>query len=955
MTITAKIYDRTFKVLLENNYGDEAKVYAAQLLNSGYSYSSSHLTRASIAAFAVSTPIVLTGKSITQDGKVLSLTCDAIDFSSTGAKEAAYCVIHRMPTGSPQNTDELVLVYTFQGGTNQSTTQDLRISEVNTVVTSEVPITSGSTGLFSNTTFFADTGSNGLRTPVDLNFESTIPNPPPVTNPDPGGPGGGTPTGGDIGDVDGAGISTLGDAPTIARKTHSQDIYVSNSATMTITYVASEPCTMLPKGGFEDMVVSYSNDGLEMTLSWTCPANEPGDSYYIGCEVWKYGSDISEATNVLWDRLHVGKISSDIRFIGANTSQLILQNAIDQSDIVAGQTLIINEGVYTNSRDHLNVGYYDNNRGLSGVGLLPNGVQDGVYTVNVIGDDGVTVTGTEDIVKISKFTTVMAATPCSAIIDRLNRDFGSSLQGNYRDGGTDGFRTVHGIKIKGVALRNCLRGYSMARTDSCAFEWVSVMHDVLPSEYTAATGNPATYQDGASYAIQSTRNCYIDVFNGIHNNRFGAQMGSKEPWGENASKHTMFRRGFMTTGCVQARVDEIIQTYTGYGARHTRWLNCISIDGALFMAGIERDLPLSKSGKPADSEHTSFIHTNDGSDDNLADRCLSLNTSMAGYANDSRNDLIKSSLKNSVFWNKRKLNADGQEWFSSRSMVRGEYVDMLNLSIGKNERVNTGFASSALVVESAGMDHDNILVAYPRWNYSYTDQVLIGQPALGGNYAFAPETQLPPATYLSSLDQYTTITGNNLKTSGFHYISRIERNSTLAGQNTGCQSLFQTIGRTGKLYLDNDLTVYNINHLSRGPWREFRRERKTYNCTTNGITFTGDTGVAKDGIHPTDYINREGTSPDHPLNTPYIDDIYGKALGGGAVTLWWRPVCSAYRSTISGYNIFVDGVNIGPQLKSATSIPLTNINPGTRVFEIQVIDAVYGNSGKSRALTITVA
>lgn len=111
-------YDGALKVLYSYPFASEGYIYTAQLLNDGYTFDSSHSTRADIAAYASDTPAVLTGKTVTYSGDTTTIDCDDILFDAT--YNGAYLAITYSPSGSPQNTDELVTMVEFDNGESTS-------------------------------------------------------------------------------------------------------------------------------------------------------------------------------------------------------------------------------------------------------------------------------------------------------------------------------------------------------------------------------------------------------------------------------------------------------------------------------------------------------------------------------------------------------------------------------------------------------------------------------------------------------------------------------------------------------------------------------------------------------------------------------------------------------------------------------------------------------------------
>jgi len=826
--------------------------------------------------------------------------------------------------------------------------------------------------LFTNTTFYAS-AVDGFRTPVSKLFED--PDVPDTSdggasNPDFGGTGGGTPTGGDIGDVDGSGTSTLGPAPTITRKTHDHQVFVSAGGVMSVTYVADGDCTLVPKRPRANMTTSRTDDGRELTITWNVPIGEAGDSTYIGCEAWVYGGDTSENVNSLWDILHIGKDPDDIKTIGIDTAYPVLQAGIERPDLDSGDTVIIKDNTeadptYSDFFDVLNVGYWGGTSGGTTNFSTPNGVSTSVRTVNVYGQDGVTITGTEEIKKVDKFTTIMAETPLGVILDREHDRRGCSMQGNFR--GQDGNREVYGVKIKGIAQRHGPETFLLEGVDECAFEFCTLVMDTNPEQFEAKNGRDWYFGDQANWSNIASRSSYFERCMSIGNDRYGAINGKSPEYLPAGTKHCTFRQMIHTTACGQANIQRIFGGFNHYGARSNDRLNCMVVDSAFYEEGLRPRYTYiattaSYGQYQAPYEHASFMAVNEVGDDYYDEGLLSLNTTTHGYRTEHDDNSMRSQLKNSVFWDRKGDVGASPMMYVSR-------MDVDNVTVGKNSYpVSPSCVNDIGFSASTRASLSQLLMIHGAWDYAHasSDKTISGQ----GDSSDGDMCIIPPSaansTYAGDIAGETLlIESSNAKSSGAHYISRTEENSTLRDLGIGCPNLFPQVSAGGGFRLDGDRDRYDgsggfqyVNWLSEAPWIEFRRERQQYSCVANGLLFTGAVGMGKAGVNPTDYINRFGTTPNSPLNCPYIDNFYAKALGGGSVRLWWRPVCPAYRATITGYHLYIDGVKVttdaNPVPKDQTSYTYTGINTGSRNFNIVVIDPTLGNSGFSTTLLVTV-
>ena len=761
----------------------------------------------------------------------------------------------------------------------------------------------------TNKTFY----SNAVpRTPViDTNT-------PPVEDPNAGG-NQGVPTGSDI--------IALGSVPNITRVGHTRDIFVALGATMSISYQADGDCVLLPKGGYEDMVPSWSTDGRTMTLTWDCPVDEPADSTYIGVEVWVHGdTSTTEAYAVHWDRLHVGKTAGDIKYIGANTDWPVLYPALaTRNDYVAGDTAVITDGTYSTNDDIVTIGYSASKYNTT----FPNGTT-----------TDITFEGNTFKYPVAH-SNIMAETPLGVFLDRQHREGGVAMGGDNRPSSSTSNRQTQAINILGIDCLDTPYGFSLGGLDSCSINYSASVVSTLKTE------SPLSFGNGSNMGKRGTRNANFE-----YNLSFGNQRMLNFDGSDNIAG--TWRGIFATNACTQLGDDFVTQTFTGYGSIDHDWLNCWSIDGALYALGIIND---NLGRKP--SPNGAFITTNGQGHDYYGEGLLTLNTVRAGVFSDDPNP--RNNIKSSVFWHKANVLNDVGSPMNLRSHVgRGKH-NLENVTMGKSLTASETGASS---IQSGGLDNNFLrcLIANAVWGNPNPDTVsdATSSAQFTDLYVVKPPTSI--SSVLTASTGYASST-NTPKNLGLHYISRIEEGSVLdlLPNKRGCKNLFAARGRYGKRYSDESHEVYDgtgglpyVNKMARGPWFEFRRSRQRYNCTSNGLNFTGDVGIAADGVHPVDYVNRFGTDPSTPENCPYIDDIYG-VVDGTTVNLFWRPVCAAYRATITSYTLLIDNAvaqeNIDP---TSIGVSIANVPAGERRFEIICIDPTYGNSGKSTPVILTV-
>lgn len=835
---------------------------------------------------------------------------------------------------------------------------------------------------FTNTEFYADL-ENGKREPVATNID---PDPGPIENPDPGGDGGGGQnpggdqsggddggndqgTGGDIGNPSGSVTTTTGGAPVITRKNHSEDIFAQKGVEFSITYVSDRDCTFIAKKGFKKgQVETVSDDGREFTITFTPPLSMPGDSYYIGCKAEVYGDDGQPSSTLIYDIAHIGKEPSDIIRIGRGTGQEILQNALEDSSVgyFSGCTVVVEPGYYDDDRDYLHIGQW------AASDVIPNGMRGELVPKVVFQADAVTpfqdADGNDEIQYIqrtSKYTTIISRQPYKAIIDRKNFQRSDiEILGNYRAEsftGSTGYREVFGIAVKGFACRNTTYNSRMEKVDSCKITDCSNMQSITTGQYMEQTGEPAFFSDGGMIATRSVRNCTIESINALANNRAGLFIsggGYFHP-GQylDSTMYCRFKNIMLTHGCFQPFSQHISQTFLGYGGRNNDLINCWAIDSKFFISGY-RSHP-TEDRVVSVNDHFSFQITNASSEQFNLRRFLAINDSRGGVKldqGDANTFEGRTTISESVFWGK----AAG---ISQNGImdIRG-FGELSNITVGKVEDAPFYVVHAEFVLSSEG-----VLVLNPTWDYAYPqDPTLFGQPfnlfenSADDKYCLISDN--PTNAKMNALDNSLFIDRQNTKSSGAQYVGRIDPGTNIANFGAGCTNIFADELRTETEYLDDDDTIYDgrsgeryINSYSRECWESWQEERRGWSTFVDDVEYTGAVGwCEQEGISPTDYINREGTSPDHPTNCPFIDDIYGKVVGSD-VKIWWRPVCAPYRDTITGYDIYIDRIRVAEnQPKEATQATLSNVESGTRVFEIIAKDPTFGDSGFSREVRLTI-
>lgn len=818
--------------------------------------------------------------------------------------------------------------------------------------------------IFTKTTFYAEPDSTGKRVPTNVNYEvdeeTEEPTPTPEPEPEvppPTDPDSGSDEGGYIGDVGSDTVVTVAEAPLITRKAHNRDIFVQGGQAFSITYVIDSEGTLLPKGGYEDMTVSYSANGREMTLSWFCPYGEAGDSTYIGAEVWGYGKqDSDETVRTLWDRLHVNKTINDVVFCGKNRDHKTITAGAENLMIRKGMTLVVDDDYYNTREDWINFGFVRDSYG-SVWANVQRGEVSGYLTESHTYDEYFETGETFQAALIKKHAVIMAASPLGAILDREGLYGGVNFYGNGKyssvtEGNTGG-PAVEGVKVLGFAIRNAVTAATFLRVQRCGMAYNSFVQDIsyddsLTVDFTG--GGSCLFNRATAYTLFENNNV-LGNSRMLCGNFFGGYGAYKSVW----------RGNIATSGCIMFdRHDNISQTYTNYGAHNIGFFNCWAIDSAFFAAGYQ----LPQGGNPK-FNHT-FAQTNGGNNNVTLDQVLALNDVRAGIESNTsgrftgNNDVIQ----NSVIWN-RVFISDSINTDEAGYLMKGsKTLNAKNVTLGRNPDFYN-FNGTRLSMSSGMDDQESMLFASPTWG-TLDDlsqrEMITSYSTWGGNNGFISNYE-PQSSSVSGAE-YSVYERDQAQSVGFKYISRVEESSTLDSLNTGCKNIFPKVGRYGKYFGESGYdTRYDgieaqyVNAISRMPWIEFRRERQLYSCNSKGVNYSGKVGWAVDGGNPIDYINRYGTTPEKPLNCPYIEDWYVVAGTAGKARLSWRPIAPIFRSSVAGYKILVDGVDLFPNTpysKEKTSIELTGLNSGQRRFNIIVVDPTNGNSGLSRTIRATI-
>lgn len=798
-------------------------------------------------------------------------------------------------------------------------------------------------------------GNSGLSKLIPLAVNPVIPDVEfPDTDPtDPVDPGEGD--GGDVGTPGGNGVITIGDAPVIIRRfngtlyTSPIDFYAPRGQTTSITYIADRDCTLLPKLGYEDMAVSYSTNGREMTLTWTVPNDEPGDSWWFGCEAWVYGGDNIEAYQLAYDRIHVNKTANDVEVIATKP---VLQDALENRLTSPGKTVVVPDSTYTEDRDCIHVGF--ENYLQASAPSVSNGLSTSRNVNQNPGDAG-QVTG--QVRDVSKYSVFMSATPLGSILERGRRGGSIGLNGDLTSARVNqsGFRSVRGIKIKGFGLDGSAAfndNYSSGNiriqlADTCSIDACYYVNDLL------YTGNDEFTGDSSCAAHSGDQNCSMTYGGGIGNHRLLNSMTG-------IAQNCEFNTFWSAAGATQIFYNQRCQVYVSYPARNCHYRNCFAVDGALYAAG-------ARSGA---IQNYAFNSTNGDNDNINHEACVMFNDVRGFIQINSSGGLYGQSDKitDCVGFHSRRNPVHGGAF----EMLRGGPYTLNRCTFGRNEvfsqqaTIETNFQARSGTQNSI----NGLLVNQPNWDYNNGFDTIFystsGQFSSLQNIGVAGSQYPAKASVANATTNFVTYTSTTTQTSGFKYWMRIDQGSAMFQEGLGARDVFCKRGRYGVEPMSQRAgwgTVYNgrngnpyVNAISRSPYLELRDFWRTYSCNSNGVALRGNVGWAEAGVHPIDYLLREGVTPTSPLNTPYIEDIYVYGNDAGDSVLAWRPICPAYRNTITGYDIYVDNQLVATNVaKQTTSFVVTGINSGTRAFNIVVKDSVYGDSGKSRTVTRVVS
>ena len=178
---------------------------------------------------------------------------------------------------------------------------------------------------------------------------------------------------------------------------------------------------------------------------------------------------------------------------------------------VAGDTIIINDDLYTGATDHLMIGYYGSGSNLT----TPNGISTSTQEVTLYDAAGTTPTGTYDIKVVDKFTTIMAATPLAA----------RQIVPQFR------FFRVEGIPVYTTSHAYAGTDNPQANSDMNGVEFTDMPWILLPDEQKSPLQTMVDEDLGAgSSAYRRLYAFGVDAFNVIpHLKQLSLQRSSSYP------------------------------------------------------------------------------------------------------------------------------------------------------------------------------------------------------------------------------------------------------------------------------------------------------------------------------------------------------------------------------------------------------------------------------------------
>ncbi len=768
---------------------------------------------------------------------------------------------------------------------------------------------------------------------------------------------------------------TNSSVPTLSRVGHSEDVFVQQGSTLVLTFESNVRASLFRLYGYEDSVLTYSDDGKRITMSWQPPLTMAGHSWYFGARAVTHGG-----SEVLFTRVHVGKTAADIKWCGVGTSTPKIQDGVDDTSLSSGDTLIVKNAIYKGADNAIQIGV--NSRGIPAGMTFPSGQ-------HVITD----VNG-ELIVDVTKFTNIMSETPNGVTMDReLSHGDAISFHGSDTinenltipaisgSGGSagDGGRLTRAIGIVGFTLQD-FQSISINRSKKIYLSGLSL---VSTKNYDSEIGNG----DGSSISFNGAEDCIVENIMGIMNDR---ALFAHYP----ASHKCKLRNFILTQGSTALNNEGITQSFLAYGAIKPKFHNGLVLDAWEFRNGTTRtltntstvDLPsvtgvdvLDITESPVLSTDGRYIDRDAGKATNARnDQCELRNvvvyndygTALWNSFNSGYISQLRDSIEECVFFNAKPSAA--QYATNADSILSGQLMQLKNVTVGKTDILQPYYNASVLVATAPKIDGLGII--NPTWNTQLSDLDTVIQASESsqgfaisfGDIAIVNEPPNASSQFKTGATTFTSITNQNAVAQGIKYITRVEPNSPMEGGNEFAQNVFRTYGRN--LTFENDFnsqnppaefsTWYNVNWIDSLPLELMCDHRRTYQFTSvKGVTVSGNSGFAHDTCgRPDDYLMAAGTQPSNPENTPYVVDIYVRELGSGDVSVVWRPPCIKYRENINAVDVLVDGnVFAENQPPDTTEVLLSGLSSGQRTIQVKYKNNIQGDSGLSHPKTVTVS
>lgn len=681
--------------------------------------------------------------------------------------------------------------------------------------------------------------------------------------------------------------------------------------------------------GFDGIVKSVSSDGLTCTVTWSTPANMPGESFHVAAKCINQGG-----TGWAFDRVHVG---SDLNFailkVGVGHPYADLSAAFLAMD--NGDRIVVKDGTYTG----------DNNVIRPTDGNVTQNYQpkSGNYTTDN--------TGVDPVHTVQNYSCVMSETPFGATLDaELNHSSNINLRGNTlveSDGvaefGSDvnnywiTISTVDhiGIKFAGFIGKGA-NGTSMW-CYHCAF--IKFQYCLPASDRKVPS---TTAENFATISISRSTDCLVEYC--------GADGAGRYMLMGYISKRCVFRRAIMRSNIRLG--DDPMGGAGAYSCREFRFQNILHIDSAT--GDFWKDCPMQGSYSIPATGAQDFPR------DVYYDRVGSLNNDMGMFSNDAYDvDNTNTTMQLNDFWGHNVKTTQS-------SLMRGGPTVYTRGTLTKVDLLDTVPATnSSRGMNSWGGRMTLYNVIFSECSYdrdSDTNPGLCGplgvDPGNEGlfvNDGYVHDFNYSPV-WSPGFDPVVDVNvdyTNDPYTRGLMYPGRVEIDSILETDGDGANNFYRAKGIAGAHYGDtgdNDNTTTewlpNLCHELIAPYIA------TWDYTGDPrgegeITLLGNRGWVQAGEHLEEYIKSAYG------NTPFPSVSVYKSGSGIGVSI--RRFAANYMTNITGFKIYIAGSLAQTIGVNDHEIIFGDLVP-THTYSVEVVavDSVTGDSGASLKVEVTI-